>query len=73
VVPQSALVFDGDSYIAFIEISPGTFERRKVEISSWNEHGYARIMAGVKAGERVIVQKSLTVNALWHAAHGESS
>jgi RND family efflux transporter MFP subunit len=73
VVPQQALVFDGDSYIAFVEVGPDSFERRKVEIGSWNEHGYARIISGLKPGERVIEHKSLQVNALWHEAHGESS
>jgi Cu(I)/Ag(I) efflux system membrane fusion protein len=73
VVPQQALVFDGDSYCAFVEVTPGSVERRKVEIGSWNEHGYARVLSGVKAGERVIVKQAIQVNALWHEAHGESS
>jgi len=73
VVPQQALVFDGDSYVAFVEVAPGSVERRKVEIGSWNEHGYARILSGIKAGERVIVKQAIQVNALWHTAHGESS
>jgi membrane fusion protein, copper/silver efflux system len=73
VVPQQALVFDGDSYCAFVEVAPGSVERRTVEIGSWNEHGYARILSGIKAGERVIVKQAIQVNALWHTAHGESS
>ncbi len=73
VVPQQALVFDGDSYCAFVEVAPGSVERRQVEIGSWNEHGYARILSGIKAGERVIVKQAIQVNALWHEAHGESS
>ena len=72
VVPQQALVFDGDTYVAFVEVAPDTIERRKVEIGSWNEHGYARIMSGLKTGERVILQKTLQVDALWHTARGES-
>lgn len=73
VVPQQALVFDGDSYCAFVEVSPGTIARRIVDIGSWNEHGYARVISGLKAGERVIVKQAIQVNALWHEAHGESS
>jgi cobalt-zinc-cadmium efflux system membrane fusion protein len=73
VVPQAALVFDGDSYVAFVEVAPGSIERRQVERGSWNQYGYARISSGLKAGERVIVHQSLIVNALWHKAHGESS
>jgi len=73
IVPQQALVFDGDSYVAFVEVAPGSVQRRKVEIGSWNEHGYARVVSGIKVGERVIVKQAIQVNALWHEAHGESS
>jgi membrane fusion protein, copper/silver efflux system len=73
VVPQQALVFDGDSYVAFVEVAPGSVERRTVEITAWNDHGYARILSGLKAGERIIVKQAIQVNALWHEAHGESS
>jgi len=71
VVPQEALVFDGDAYYAFVNIEQNTVVRRRVEISSWNEHGYARIVSGLKAGEQVMPQ-SLKLNALWHGTRGES-
>jgi membrane fusion protein, copper/silver efflux system len=73
VIPQQAVVFDGDSYIAFVEVVPGSVERRKIEIGSWNDHGFARVLSGVKSGDRVIVKQAIQVNALWHEAHGESS
>jgi Cu(I)/Ag(I) efflux system membrane fusion protein len=73
VIPQDALVFDIDNYYAFVEISSGTFEHRKVAISSWSRVGYARIVSGLKAGDRVVSGETLQVNALWHEAHGESS
>jgi Cu(I)/Ag(I) efflux system membrane fusion protein len=73
VVPQDALVFDIDNYYAFVEVSPGTFEHRKVTIASWSKAGYARIVNGLKAGDRVVSGETLQVNALWHEAHGESS
>ncbi len=73
VVPQDALVFDIDNYYAFVEVSPGTFEHRKVTIASWSKVGYARIVSGLKAGDRVVSGETLQVNALWHQAHGESS
>jgi len=73
VVPQAALVFDGNAYYAFVQTGANTVERRKVEIGSWNEHGYARVVSGLKSGERVIAHKSLQLNALWHEVHGESS
>jgi len=73
VIPQDALVFDIDNYYAFVEVSPGTFEHRKVSIASWSRVGYARVVSGLKAGERVVSGETLQVNALWHEAHGESS
>ncbi len=73
VIPQDALVFDVDNYYAFVEVSPGTFEHRKVSIASWSRVGYARVVSGLKAGDRVVSGETLQVNALWHEAHGESS
>lgn len=73
VVLQDALVFDIDSYYAFVEVSPGTFEHRKVAIASWSKAGYARVVSGLKPGDRVVSGETLQVNALWHQAHGESS
>jgi len=71
VAPQKALAFDGDAYYAFVETAPNTVERRRVEISSWNEENYARIKSGLRPGEKVIAE-ALKVNALWHGTRGES-
>jgi Cu(I)/Ag(I) efflux system membrane fusion protein len=73
VVPQDALVFETDSYYAFVQAGADRVERRKVTIGSWDEQGYARVVAGLKAGDRVVTGETLQVNALWHQAHGESS
>ena len=72
-VPQDALVFDTDNYYAFVESGPGRLERRRVVIASWSEKGEARVISGLKAGDRVVTGRTLLVNALWHQAHGESS
>jgi Cu(I)/Ag(I) efflux system membrane fusion protein len=73
VIPQDALVFDIDNYYAFVEVSPGQLAHRKVAIASWSRAGYARVVSGLKAGERVVTGETLQINALWHEAHGESS
>jgi Cu(I)/Ag(I) efflux system membrane fusion protein len=73
VVPQTALVFDGNVYYAFVQTGANTVERRSVEIATWNDEGYARVLSGLKSGEPVITRKSLQLNALWREAHGESS
>jgi Cu(I)/Ag(I) efflux system membrane fusion protein len=71
VVPQQALIFDYDSYFAYVRVSPDAIARRKVAIASWNEKGYARVVSGLRAGETVISAGSLQVDELWREAHGQ--
>jgi RND family efflux transporter MFP subunit len=73
VIPQSALVFDDSAYYAFVVAGVDTFERRRVEIGDWNERGYARVVSGVRPGERFLINQALRMNALWHLARGETS
>ncbi len=73
VVPQEALVFDTDGYYAFVQVGDDAIDRRRVTIASWNEEGYARVLGGLRSGERVVQGESIQVNALWHQAHGEGS
>ena len=73
VIPQSALVFDDSAYYAFVVAGVDTFERRRVEIGDWNEHGYARVISGVRPGERFLTNQALRMNALWHLARGDTS
>ncbi len=73
VVPQAALIFETDSYFAYVDTGGGMLERRQVAIASWSEGGDARVLSGLKAGDRVVNGETLQVNALWHQAHGESS
>jgi len=71
VVPQQALVFDTDSYFAYVRVTPNAVARRKVVITSWNEKGYARVVSGLSPGDTVIVAGSLQVDELWREAHGQ--
>lgn len=73
VVPLDALVFESDSYFAYVDVGNHLFARRKVVIGAWNQEGYARVISGLTAGDRVVTDATLQVNALWHQAHGESS
>ena len=57
VVPQDALVFDTDAYYAFVDVGGGRLERRKVAIASWNGKGFARVVSGLTAGERVVAAR----------------
>jgi membrane fusion protein, copper/silver efflux system len=73
VVPQTALVFEGNVYYAFVKVGANRIERRSVQIATWNDQGYARVVSGLKPGERVVTRKSLQLNAVWRAVHGQSS
>jgi Cu(I)/Ag(I) efflux system membrane fusion protein len=68
VVDERALVFDTDRYFAFV-LSPGdVIVRREVSIRSWNERGYARVVSGLRPGDRVVAAESLEVDYLWDEA-----
>jgi cobalt-zinc-cadmium efflux system membrane fusion protein len=73
VAPQEGLVFDTNQYFIFVEIAPGTFQRRSVSIGSWKETGFVRVLAGLSEGDRIVVAQSLQLNALWHQASSEGS
>jgi len=71
VIPQKALVFDDNAYFAFIVASADAVERRKVAIADWNEPGFARVVSGIKPGDRFLTE-SVKFNSLWHAAHSKT-
>jgi membrane fusion protein, copper/silver efflux system len=73
VIPQSALVFDDNAYFVFVLVGTNGVERRKVAITDWNEPRYARVVSGIKPGDRFLTTESLKFNALWHAAHSKIS
>ncbi len=73
IVPLDALVFETDSYFAFVDVGADRFERRKVGIGSWTQPGYARVITGLTPGDQVVTDGTMQVDQLWHEAHGESS
>ena len=73
IVPMDALVFETDSYFAYVDAGHHSFQRRKVAITSWDRHGYARVVSGLQPGDRVATNGTMQVNELWHEAHGERS
>lgn len=60
-VPESALLMNNDSTTVFVEVAPWTFERRTVELS-YDESAGARVLKGLKAGDRVIVAGGVLLN-----------
>jgi len=73
VIRKSALVWDDNANFVFIVTGTDSVERRSVEIATWNDEGYARVVSGLRPGEHVVTHKSLQLNALWRAVHGKSS
>jgi cobalt-zinc-cadmium efflux system membrane fusion protein len=60
-VPESALLMNNDSTTVFVEVSPWTFERRTV-VLSYDESADARVVKGLKAGDRVVVKGGVLLN-----------
>lgn len=73
VVPMDALVFETDSYFAYVDAGGGRFERRRVTLGPWSQPGVGRVIAGLAPGDRVVSGGTLQVDQLWHEAQGESS
>lgn len=73
IVPLNALIFETDSYFAYVNAGAGRLERRQVFIRSWSQRGYARVLSGLRAGDPVVTGVTILVNELWHEAHGERS
>jgi membrane fusion protein, copper/silver efflux system len=65
VVDERALVFNTDRYYAFVLMPGNALARREVAIRSWDERGYARIVRGLSAGDRVVDAQSVEVDSLW--------
>jgi Cu(I)/Ag(I) efflux system membrane fusion protein len=72
VVPLVSLVFETENYFVYLDTGNHLLERRKVEVGTWGQEGYARVTSGLSPGDRVVARGALQVNALWHRAHGES-
>lgn len=53
-VPKSAILFEGDHNMVYVETGPGHFEGRKVEIGQAAGDDY-EILEGLKLGEKVVV------------------
>ena len=60
-VPESALLMNNDNTTVFVEVAPCAFERRTVELS-YDETAGARVVKGLKAGDRVIVKGGVLLN-----------
>jgi cobalt-zinc-cadmium efflux system membrane fusion protein len=60
-VPESALLMNNDNTTVFVEVSPWAFERRTI-VLSYDESTDARVVKGLKAGDRVVVKGGVLLN-----------
>lgn len=64
VVPEGAVVTDGSDQYVFVEVGPRSYERRAVEIEIVpGEEGWILLLAGVEAGETVVIRGAFTLKA----------
>jgi multidrug efflux pump subunit AcrA (membrane-fusion protein) len=61
-IPGSALVTDGPTQYAFVEVGPRTFERREVEVTPVGGDGVA-VRSGLAAGERVVTNGAFALQS----------
>lgn len=70
VIPEAALVTEGEARYVFVEVAPRTFERRAVEVEALSAPGSTvpavgrvAVRSGVAAGERIAVSGSFTLKS----------
>jgi cobalt-zinc-cadmium efflux system membrane fusion protein len=61
-VPNTGLVIEGLNSYAFVEKSPGVFEKRQVGLAM-RGRDLSYVESGLQAGERVVVEGALLLNA----------
>ena len=65
-VPAKAVFLEGDKHLVFIEERTGIF--RHAEVTAGPERdGAVPVTAGLKTGDRIVVEGSLMLNQLYHA------
>ena len=62
VVPEAAVVTDGAERYVFVEVEPGAFERRAVEVEPLGD-GEVVVLSGLSAGERVVTEGAFTLKS----------
>jgi cobalt-zinc-cadmium efflux system membrane fusion protein len=61
-VPNAGLVTEGVNTYAFVEASPGVFQKRQVGLALRGRET-SHVDSGLKAGERIVVEGALLLNA----------
>lgn len=61
-IPDSAILDTGERQLVFVETEAGRFEPRRVTVGQRSE-GYAQILTGVAAGERVVARAAFLLDS----------
>lgn len=61
-IPDSAVIDSGVRQVAFVETAPGSFEPRQIK-SGVRGGGKIQVLAGVKAGEKVVVKANFLLDS----------
>ncbi|WP_303722401.1 efflux RND transporter periplasmic adaptor subunit [Malonomonas rubra] len=62
-IPTEAVLYTGKKETVFIALGEGHFEPRTVKIGLTDESGYAEILDGIKAGERVVTSAQFMLDS----------
>jgi cobalt-zinc-cadmium efflux system membrane fusion protein len=69
VVPEAAVLLDGETHVVYVEQARGRYERRAVVVGSAH-NGVVPVLSGLRTGERVVVGSTLLLEQLFqNAAH----
>ena len=60
VIPESAIVEEGDQPIAFVQISGETFEKREIQTGA-RDAGFVQVVEGIREGERVVTKGAYAI------------
>lgn len=61
-LPNTALITEGLYSYVFVEVTSGHFKKRRVSLSA-QEHDFATVKNGLRAGERVITSGAILLNS----------
>jgi RND family efflux transporter MFP subunit len=60
VIPESAIVEEGDQLIVFVQISGETFDKREIKAGA-HDAGFVQVLEGIREGERVVTKGAYAI------------
>lgn len=63
LIPREAVIDTGVKQVAFVSLGEGKFEPRDLQLGSTGQGGTVEVVAGVKAGEQVVVSGQFLIDS----------